>query len=188
MTELQHLLEADKEWSTRIFTFTQEKNLRRYVRLWASTCDGWFWYSVPGIMAIYLKNKPYASMLWDLWMGTILTALAVTVIKVGVKRERPPINPKDRWFIGPDIHSFPSGHASRAFYLGTFSLFVNPYWGILVFLWSIGVGIARIALGRHYPSDVFGGLLLGSAVGVLVQYCNLLDRIGLTMGIVEKLF
>lgn len=39
--------------------------------------------------------------------------LAIIVMKLAVKRERPPHHQADGRFVGPDQHSFPSGHATR---------------------------------------------------------------------------
>ncbi len=173
MALLRQLTLLDEEISTKAFHHANQKNYRKYVKLWAATCDGVFWFTIPGFASLYYyyvkHSLEVAQKYWDFWAGVVLTALVATTIKALIKRPRPKVNPKDRIFIGPDIHSFPSGHSARAFYISTFAFFVNPLLGILVFIWSVGVGYARIALGRHYPSDVIGGLITGAIIALLVN-------------------
>lgn len=61
--------------------------------------------------------------------------------------------------------AFPSGHAGFSFTLATVIGSKYPKWRIPLYLWATMVGISRIYLGRHYPSDVIAGALIGTAVG-----------------------
>ena len=173
MVNLRQLMLFDEEFSFNAFTHANKKNYRKYVKAWTLTCDGIFWFTVPGILSVYYfyyaNKSSIAQNLWFFWLGLIFTALTETIIKAVIKRPRPKINPKDRIFIGPDIHSFPSGHSARAFYIATYSFFVNPVLGIFILLWAFGVGYSRIALGRHYPSDVIGGLITGLIIAMLIN-------------------
>ncbi len=65
--------------------------------------------------------------------------------------------------------SFPSGHASMFFALATIIYFRNKNLGILFFVASALMGLARIAAGVHYPSDILGGAILGILVALAVQ-------------------
>ena len=67
-------------------------------------------------------------------------------------------------------YSFPSGHAfGTVIFYGLLSYLALRYlvqpWGVIIFLliWPLvaGIGISRIYLKAHYPSDVAGGWLLG---------------------------
>jgi undecaprenyl-diphosphatase len=64
--------------------------------------------------------------------------------------------------------SFPSGHATGAFTVAT--VFAEVYsdhpWVSWAAYGTAGlVGISRISLGRHFPSDVLVGAILGHSVG-----------------------
>ncbi len=107
-----------------------------------------------------LKNKLF------LLTGIVGTAGLNVVLKHIVQRERPNINR----LIPEKGYSFPSGHSmmSMAFY-GMLIFLIFKYvkntalkWtliGILTILLST-IGITRIYLGVHYPSDVIGGFLV----------------------------
>ncbi len=60
------------------------------------------------------------------------------------------------------IYSFPSDTATLYFALAAIIFLENRKAGLIVLIWSLlTVGMARIAVGWHYPSDVAGGFLLG---------------------------
>ena len=67
-------------------------------------------------------------------------------------------------------YGFPSNHAANsvvvAFILTRFYKKLNP------FLWTLAlvVCISRMYLGKHYPSDLLGGALLGILVGLGVVF------------------
>ena len=70
--------------------------------------------------------------------------------------------------------SFPSSHTSVAFALATTLSLQYPRWEVIVpsMLWASAVGFARINQGVHYPSDVFGGMVLGAGTAYLSYRIN----------------
>jgi len=60
-----------------------------------------------------------------------------------------------------DFASFPSGHATTAGAMIVACLLMFPRLGWLMVLLGLWVAISRTAIGVHYPSDVFAGLMLG---------------------------
>ena len=79
-------------------------------------------------------------------------------------------------------YSFPSGHAmgSAAFFLAVFLVGVQlfPRWrwvaGILGVLLTLGIGLSRLVLQVHYPSDVLAGWALSATwvLGVNLVYAR----------------
>jgi undecaprenyl-diphosphatase len=75
--------------------------------------------------------------------------------------------------INDTAYSFPSGHAIFIFALATVTYFFNKKLAYFLYISGLLIGLARIAGGVHYPSDILGGIALGIVVGVI---SNLLFR------------
>lgn len=65
------------------------------------------------------------------------------------------------------LWSFPSSHTAAAVVLAVFLMRMYPRLGPLVVALAVVVGVARVVLFAHYPSDVIGGATLGWAIATL---------------------
>ena len=63
--------------------------------------------------------------------------------------------------------SFPSDHAAVAFAIAFGVLAFSRRIGILFLVAATLIGLSRIALGLHYPSDVIAGVLVGWAAAMI---------------------
>lgn len=104
--------------------------------------------------------------------GALMLWLVVELMKVLINRTRPYIKLNSIRIIGSRAsgYSFPSGHTSQSFFIAT----LVPYYfhvgvvAILVlYVMALLVGITRIYVGMHYPRDVLGGAILGTAWAIL---------------------
>ncbi len=90
----------------------------------------------------------------------------VEVIRLFVHRLRPFVaNPHIHALLSESSYSFPSGHAAFFFALATAVYVHNKSASVWFFLAALLIGMARVAAGVHYPSDILGGAVLGVAVG-----------------------
>ena len=64
--------------------------------------------------------------------------------------------------------SFPSGHTTAAFAtMVPVFLLGRKRWSWLALVFGVLMGLSRIYLVVHYPSDVLSGLVVGSIAGVI---------------------
>ncbi|MFN2627686.1 MAG: phosphatase PAP2 family protein [Gaiellaceae bacterium] len=69
---------------------------------------------------------------------------------------------------GPHDGSFPSGHTSTSFACATILAVALPRLAPLWYLIALAIGFSRIYVGVHYPLDVVGGVILGTATALLL--------------------
>ncbi len=105
---------------------------------------------------------------------TILTGLGVTGLKFGVSRPRPAFDERcsdalhaDARSQSPTTPSFPSGHAQTAFVVAGYLMVLYPRLAAPLCLMAVLVGVSRVGLGVHFPSDVLTGSVIGFTGGLI---------------------
>lgn len=103
----------------------------------------------------------------------VLAAVLVEILGHVVDRPRPfvalSISPL---FSHPADSSFPSDHTLIGVALVGPLFWRRPRLGVWLVLWALAVGLARVAAGVHYPSDIAGSgiiAILPSAAGLLLS-------------------
>lgn len=107
-----------------------------------------------------------------------LGQIVVQSLKKILGRERPYkiIEQLNTFGINLKDYSFPSGHTTASFTIATVLSLNIPVVSLFVFLLATIVGMSRIYLGVHYPTDVVAGIVLGVGSSILV-HIYLLDYI-----------
>jgi undecaprenyl-diphosphatase len=92
------------------------------------------------------------------------------VLKNSCQRRRPPeaIPSFTSVIKASDRFSFPSGHTCGAFLLAAIVVFHYPALAAPMYLWASAVGLSRVILGVHFPTDILAGALLGSGIAWFV--------------------
>jgi undecaprenyl-diphosphatase len=108
--------------------------------------------------------------------ATAVASLAATyIVQVRVKplfrRVRPFVN-REATVVGvrPADHSFPSGHTASSFAAATALAFFYPRAAPLAYAVATGVGMSRVHLGVHFPSDAAVGGAIGIGIGTLTAW------------------
>ena len=163
---LKTILAEDARISNRLRVAENPGVLRAFAMLFAHSGDSWFW-AVGILLVWFLSNPSWKSRALIFGVSVVITALLVLTIKFTVKRRRP----EGDWgdiYRATDPHSFPSGHAARSFMLAVLAIGLGPTWfAIILLIWAPLVGLARVAMGVHYVSDVIVGAFIGILMGCL---------------------
>lgn len=128
-----------------------------------------------GILVFWWQNrKKHPRFLWQVIAAAILARGIVTeLIRFFWERPRPFVEQN----ITPLIEhvasaSFPSGHATLFFALGTVLFFYNKTAGIVFLLGATVVSLARVFAFLHWPSDIIGGAAIGIVSAVLIVWAS----------------
>lgn len=165
LTQLTHVAAVDRE-AVRLFYRSGDLQATQFMN-WISGAGGrdlalrW----VPAILLLLLLTRRAHCLRF--FSFTMLGALALeSLFKPLFHRLRPDIAGRD------NFDSFPSGHTLAATVLALTVLVIflpacrrNWHrWGLAAGLasWPLLMAVSRVYLGAHFPTDVAGGLLLGT--------------------------
>lgn len=112
--------------------------------------------------------------------------LVVRVLKMVLGRARPDVTPlpgyESQWTgftWEAKYHSFPSGHTADIVTSAVFAMLLvrNPILAALCLAWAAALGLSRLALAKHYPSDALVGALIALVASLIVVRYWLLPRL-----------
>ena len=160
------ILELDARLSSQLRVAEKPGFLRSIAAFFAHSGDSWFWFAAL-IIGWFVSNSAWKQ--WEVveFFGILGLAGVVLAIKFLVRRERP----AGEWggiYRNTDPHSFPSGHAARAFLIADVgTALAPPRLATALWIWAPLVALARVSMGVHYLSDVVAGAILGIIVGLV---------------------
>ena len=136
-------------------------------------------------LLVFWKKRYYAAMI-VYPMGILTTHLVNKGIKEIVKRERPSLNEA----LDALGYSFPSGHAMLSIMTFGFLTYIiaanlksvagKCVTTILMGIVILSIGLSRVILNVHYPTDILAGYCVGGILLIIAIYYHrlLTERLG----------
>uniref|UniRef100_A0A7M5VEN3 Phosphatidic acid phosphatase type 2/haloperoxidase domain-containing protein n=1 Tax=Clytia hemisphaerica TaxID=252671 RepID=A0A7M5VEN3_9CNID len=130
----------------------------------------WSGHGVPWLLYIFwqLLVTKFSRNFVIIMAGLIVDLIVIAFLKLLFKRHRPSYNEGDLPLSASKIDgfSFPSGHATRAFMLYVILTNINFFASqSFLLIWAFALAYSRIALGRHFLTDVVAGSFIGALEG-----------------------
>lgn len=129
---------------------------------------GLMWHGIGLIRAIGSMDRFKDALIFSSMIG--LESLTLNQgIKQFFRRTRPTKGGDVRFAVRtPSTSSFPSGHASSAFFSAlVLTHWVSWPWMVLFYMLAVIIATSRVGVRIHHASDVLAGALAGSALGVI---------------------
>ena len=132
------------------------------------------------LILLFLLFKKYGKSVWVVLVGTALAVtladqFSVKLFKEVFERWRPCHNGDLKELVHLVNNKcggrcgFVSSHAANSFATAGFlGLLLNRKAFVFLLFWASIVAYSRVYLGVHYPSDIFGGAILGLVIAFLV--------------------
>lgn len=144
------------------------KPIVRLYRLISRSADGHLYLLINSIFVIFehwLALKAFT-------LGLFIERSSYFILKNRLKRNRPQQAIPGFYSViqASDQFSFPSGHTSAAFLATGLLAYFYPLMLIPLLVWAINVGISRVMLGVHFPSDCVAGAALGFGISQYSLY------------------
>ena len=132
--------------------------------------DGIIWIVFGIVLLIPKKTRKCGIMV----LGALLVMLVVNniILKNLIARPRPCATYPELVELVkiPTSYSFPSGHTVSAMAVAFTVLSQHKKLGIVTLVMAFLMGLSRLYVGVHFPTDVYGGIIVGAAIAFAV-YC-----------------
>jgi undecaprenyl-diphosphatase len=160
-------MHLDNVFLSNVFQLNDKKYISTILPLASHSANGYYYPLIPALLFLL---DPAKAMLF-LITGLIAFAVELpvcTVMKYGIKRNRPfeILGTMYKRSSPPDRYSLPSGHTSAAFVIAILLSYFYPVLMLPAVIWASLVGLSRIYLGVHYPTDVLAGMAVGILSGL----------------------
>ena len=163
------VLELDLKGCIYLNRYSKTKHIALFFKCISRLGDGLFW-MVMLLTVWYIEGLSYAPQLLYLVVGASLGTLLYKTLKKSTIRPRP-YQVHQVILLGErplDHFSFPSGHTLHAVMISSLLGAIQPILLFIMVPFSLMIGLSRMVLGLHYPTDVIVGAALGLTVAAFV--------------------
>jgi len=163
----------------KLLYFVNQRMASPFLDATMPTVTGSLMWIVLGVIVVTvarLKLRTNQVLLFALLVAVcagIADGLSFQVFKYLFSRPRPCYTFEDlRTIVGcGGTRGFPSNHATNSMAMAVFMCLVfRKWWTAIGFAVVLLVSFSRVYLGVHYPSDVLGGMALGTVVAAIVYF------------------
>lgn len=117
-----------------------------------------------------VRFRKYFKMIVEAIISAILARFVIVeLIRWIWQRPRPFVQNNVNLLLTHNASAFPSGHAAFFFALSTIVYLYNKKAGILFFIASFLICLARVFAGIHWPLDILAGAVVGIFSGYLIH-------------------
>jgi len=155
----------DTRWCLRANRVCANKLARTFFSGISRLGDGIAWYVLMAGMVLFDGRAGLFAAAHLAATGAIALTL-YSVLKRWTRRPRPFASDRRirAWVPPLDEFSFPSGHTLHAVAFTLVALAHYPVLAWVLVPFAASVGVSRVVLGLHYPSDVLAATVIGSAL------------------------
>jgi undecaprenyl-diphosphatase len=151
-------------------------NTMWFFQLYTHIGDSIIWIGLALLLFAFYYKRPRKALKFALFIAMV--AVVVTALRFVFPRERPfqAFPALVQAYANEGIPSYPSGHVASAagsFYLlANHSRRLNALFAALVVL----LGVSRVAMGIHYPTDEIGAALFSYPLAAIIDDMKLFER------------
>ncbi|MFM6904617.1 MAG: phosphatase PAP2 family protein [Acinetobacter tjernbergiae] len=159
------ILDLDLKGCVYLNHLSQSQRVALFFKTISRLGDGPFWYAM--LLSVWIKQGlAYGLQILYLLVAGSVGTVIYKILKHQTTRPRP-YQVHQVIILGErplDHFSFPSGHTLHAVMITITLGYIQPFLLTFMLPFTILIGLSRMVLGLHYPSDVIVGAMIGASV------------------------
>lgn len=167
---LDTLIQIDGNILLWIQEYVRNDFLTPIMRFITSLGDaGFIWIVIALLCLCFKKTRKTGALTACSLLGSLVVNNLIIKNLVGRIRPYEVVEGLNIVISKPIETSFPSGHTASSFAAGVMIFLACPKkYGIPALILAFLIGISRLYVGVHYPTDVIGGMISGTLIAVCI--------------------